>query len=82
MVLWCLTLSNCKLTIMEGLFYNMATLMAQMVKNLPAIWETKDQSLGCEDLLEKKMAYLLQYSCLENSTDREARGVIVHGVTI
>ena len=67
---------------MEGLFYNMATLVAQMIKNLPVIWETQDQSLGWEDPLEKEMAYPLQYSCLENSTDREARGVIVHGVTI
>ena len=27
-----------------------------MVKNLPAIWETQVQSLGCEDALEKGMA--------------------------
>ena len=30
--------------------------MAQMVKNLPAMWETQVQSLGWEDLLEKGMA--------------------------
>ena len=30
--------------------------MAQMVKNLPAIWETWVQSLGWEDPLEKGMA--------------------------
>ena len=30
--------------------------MAQTVKNLPAIWETKVPSLGREDLLEKGMA--------------------------
>ena len=29
--------------------------MAQMVKNLPAMWETWVQSLGWEDLLEKEM---------------------------
>ena len=56
MVSWSLMLSNCKLTIMEGLFYNMATLVAQMIKNLPVIWETQDQSLGWEDPLEKEMA--------------------------
>ena len=30
--------------------------MAQLVKNLPAIWETWDQFLGWEDLLEEGMA--------------------------
>ena len=30
--------------------------MAQMVKRLPAIWETQVRSLGWEDLLEKEIA--------------------------
>ena len=30
--------------------------MAQIVKRLPAIWETQVQSPGKEDLLEKEMA--------------------------
>ena len=30
--------------------------MAQMVKRLPTMWETRVQSLGQEDLLEKEMA--------------------------
>ena len=30
--------------------------MAQMVKSLPAVWETQVQYLGQEDLLEKEMA--------------------------
>ena len=33
-----------------------ASLVAQLVKNLPAMWETWVQSLGWEDPLEKKMA--------------------------
>ena len=33
-----------------------ASLMAQTVKNLPAMWETWVQSLGGEDPLEKGMA--------------------------
>ena len=33
-----------------------AFLAAQIVKNLPTIWETRVQSLGQEDLLEKGMA--------------------------
>ena len=32
------------------------SLVAQMVKHLPTMWETRVQSLGQEDLLEKKMA--------------------------
>ena len=33
-----------------------ASLVAQMVKHLPAMWETRVRSLGWEDLLEKEMA--------------------------
>ena len=32
------------------------SLVAQMVKCLPTMWETQVQSLGWEDLLEKEMA--------------------------
>ena len=53
-----------------------AFLVVQVVKNLPAIQETRVQSLGPkdpfpEDLGEGK-GYLLQYSCPENSMDRGA----------
>ena len=37
-------------------FMSQASLMAQMVKNLPAMQETQVQSLGWEDPLEKGMA--------------------------
>ena len=43
------------------------SLVAQMVKSLPAALETWVRSLGQEDPLEKEMA--TQYSCLENSMD-------------
>ena len=33
-----------------------ASLVAQTVKRLPAMWETRVQSLGQEDPLEKEMA--------------------------
>ena len=33
-----------------------SSLIAQMVKNLPAVQETQVRSLGREDALEKKMA--------------------------
>ena len=49
-----------------------------MVKNLPAMRETQVQSLGQDDPLEKDNS--LQYSCLENSMDREAWWATVHGV--
>ena len=47
------------------------SLVVQMVKNPPAMWETQVQSLGWEDPLEKE-CNPLQYSCLENSVDRGA----------
>ena len=36
--------------------YLRASLVAQKLKHLPAMWETWVRSLGQEDLLEKKMA--------------------------
>ena len=36
--------------------YSWASLVAQMVKNLPAVWETWIQCLGWEDPLEKETA--------------------------
>ena len=54
--------------------YSWASLVAQLVKNVPAIRETWVQSLGWEGPLEKGMGYPLQYSGLENSMD-----CIVHG---
>ena len=59
----------------------MASLVAQMVKKLPAMQETQVLSLGEEDPLEKEMASPLQYSCLGDPMDREAWRAIVHGVT-
>ena len=61
----------------EGIGYPLqyfwASLVAQLVKNLPAMQETWVQSLGWEDPLEKGKA--TQYFGLENSMD-----CIVHGV--
>ena len=39
-----------------NLLYSGASLVAQTVKRLPAIWEARVQSLGWEDPLEKEMA--------------------------
>ena len=57
-----------------------ASLIAQLVKNLPAMQEIWVWSLGQEDPLEKEMANSLQYSCLENPMDRGAWEAKVHGV--
>ena len=43
------------MAISEGIFVLGASMVAQMVKNLPAMWETRVLSLGQEDLLEKGM---------------------------
>ena len=52
-----------------------ASLVAQLVKNLPAMQETWLRSLGWEDPLEKEKATPLQDSGLENSMDCIVRGV-------
>ena len=39
-----------------------ASLVAQLVKNLPAMQETQVRFLGLEDPREKEKSYLLQYS--------------------
>ena len=36
--------------------YIWASLMSEMVKNLPAMWETQVESLGQEDPMEREMA--------------------------
>ena len=46
-----------------------ASLVAQTVKRLPAMQETRVRVLGQEDPLEKEMAI---HSCLENPRDRGA----------
>ena len=51
--------------------YSWASLLAQLVKNPSAMWETWVRSLGWEDPLESSQgnSYALQYSGLENSRD-------------
>jgi len=55
-------------------------LVAQIVKNLPAMRETQVQSLGSGRSPGEGNGYLLQY-CLENRMDRGAWQATVHGVT-
>ena len=56
--------------------YPWASLVAQLIKCLPAMRGTWVQSLGWEDALEKGKSYPLQYSGLENPM-----GCMVPGVT-
>ena len=49
------------------------SLVAQTVKNLPAIWESWVSSL-------EQRIYPLKYSCQENSKDRGAWRATVHSV--
>ena len=57
-----------------------ASLVAQMLKKLPAVQETQVRFLGREDPLEKGMT---PHSIIlvKNSMDRGAWQAVVHGVT-
>ena len=57
-----------------------ASLVAQMVKNLPAMLETWVQSLGQEDSPGEGNDNPLQYSCLENPMARGSWQAEVHGL--
>ena len=52
-----------------------ASLVAQMVKRLPAMQETGVQSLGWDDLLEKEMAIHSSSLAWENSRTEKPRGL-------
>ena len=54
--------------------------MAQMIKSLPAMWETWVQSLGWDDPLEEGMATLSSILAWRIPMGRGAWVAIVHGV--
>ena len=58
-----------------------ASLVAQMVKNLPAMQESWVQTLGWEDPLEKRMATYASILAWEIPRTEEPSEVQVHGVT-
>ena len=68
---WNLGLDNCDDTV---------SLVAQMVKNLPAVQEIQAQSLGQEDALEKGMAIHFGVLAWRIPMDRGAWQAIVRGV--
>ena len=61
--------------------YSWASLVAQMIKNLPAVWETWIRSLGWEDLLEEGIATHSSILAWRILMDRGAWWAAVHGVT-
>ena len=64
----------------EGYHSHIGWMVAQMVKNLPAMQETQVQSLGQEDPRRREWQPT-QYSCLENPMERGVWWATVHGVT-
>ena len=60
--------------------YSWASLVAQMVKNLPAMQETWVLSLGWEDSLEEGMATHASILAWRIPMDRGAWWATVHGV--
>ena len=69
----------------EGIGYPLlcswASLVAQMVKNLPAMWEIWVRSLGWEDPLKEGMATHSSILAWRIRMDRGAWWATVHGVT-
>ena len=66
---------SCHWLMYLSIYYLWASLVAQLVKNLPAMRETWVWSLGWEDTLEEGKVGPLQYSGLENSMDSIVCGV-------
>ena len=65
----------------EGILqYSWAFLVAQMAKNLPAMWETWVWFLGWEDPLEEGMATHSSILAWSIPMDRGAWRTTVHGV--
>ena len=69
----------------EGISYALqhswASLVAQMVKNLPAMWNTWVQPLGWEDPLEEGMATHSSILAWRIPMDSAAWRATIHGVT-
>ena len=58
----------------------MVSLVAQLVKNPPAMQETQVRSLGSKKSPGEGNGNRFQYSCLENPMDREVWQATVRGV--
>ena len=58
-----------------------ASLVAHMAKNLPAMQETRVQSLGQEDPLKKEMTTHSNILAWENPSDKGDCQAPIHGIT-
>ena len=58
-----------------------ASLVAQLVKNLPAVWLTWVRSLGWEDPQENEMVTHSSILAWRIPMDRGAQRATIHGVT-
>ena len=67
--------------LMYSSIYIWASLVAQTVKNLPAMWKTWVQSLGWKDTLGQGITIHSSILAWRIPMDRGARWAIVHGVT-
>ena len=63
-----------------SLQYSWVSLVSQMVKSLPAMWENWVQSLGWKDSLEEGNGKPTLVFLPENPKDRGACRATVHGV--
>ena len=62
------------------LLYSWVSFVAQLVKNLPTMWETWVHSLGWEDTLKEGMATHLSILAWRITMDSRAGPAAVHGV--
>ena len=62
-------------------FESGASLVAQLVNNLPAMWETWVQSLGWGDPLEESLAAHFKYPYVENPHGQRSRGAATKSQT-
>ena len=69
-----------RMKVLGSQIWNRATLVAHTVKIPPAMQETWVWSLGWDDPRGGGNGYPLQHFCLENSMDRGASLVTLHGV--
>ena len=68
--------------LVQELLINVQSLIAQLVKNLPSIQETRVRFLGWEDPLEKEMVTHSSILAWRIPMDRGAWQAIVHGVAV
>ena len=66
--------------LLEGECLNLTSLVAQTLKHLPTMWETRVQSLGREDLLEKEMATRSSILAWKIPWTEEPGGLQIQGV--